>query len=88
MRGTIVGIKNVDGVGKNGKPYAFKIACITTPMGEFDVQKGAKGLNVHAVTVPDRLQDVLNASNIGKDIDAEFYFSNGRENIAYAMLAK
>ena len=85
MKGQIIGIKKVDGVGKNG-PYAFSIACITSPMSDFDIKKGAKGLNVHAVVVPDRLEHVLNVENIGKEILADYYFNYGKEYIAHAEL--
>lgn len=86
MKCTFVGLKMVDGVGKNGKPYAFNVACLTSDMSSFDVLKGSKGLNVHSCMVPERCNDVLNIQNLGKDIEAEFYFAGGREQIAYAAL--
>ncbi len=85
VRAKLIGIKKVDGVGKNG-PYAFSIACLTSEMADFDLRKGAKGENVHAVTVPDRCTHVLNEANIGKEVNCDFYFNNGRENVAYAEL--
>lgn len=89
MRGQLVGIKHIKGTSaKTGKDFAFSVACISTPMSERDKENGAKGADVHTPTIPDRLVGVLCDANIGKEIEIEFYFANGREGIAYCEIAK
>ncbi|MDE6016516.1 MAG: hypothetical protein K2H41_12615 [Acetatifactor sp.] len=62
------------------------MACITSPMDAKDTERGAKGLDVHMPTVPDRWKEVLSDANVGKEIDVEFYYANGRENVGYCAL--
>ena len=89
MNGKLIGIKHISGTSKkDGKPFSFSVACITTDMNEKDVNNGSKGLDVHTPTIPERCAGYLNESAIGKDIEVEFYYANGRENIAYCNLLK
>lgn len=89
MKGQLIGIKNIKGNKKsNGEAFAFSVACISTPMSDRDKDNGSKGCDVHTPAIPDRLAAVLNDSNIGKELDIEFYYSNGRENIAYCNIVK
>lgn len=89
MKMQFVGIKHIVGdSSKNGKHFDFHVACLVSPMEQRDIEKGAHGMDVHTPTIPDRYKDILCEANIGKDIEAEFYYSNGRENIGYCALIK
>lgn len=86
MRVTLIGIKHLKGTSnRTGKPYAFSTGCFTSAMSDRDKENGCKGMDVHTPTIPDRFADVVKESAIGKDFDAEFYYSNGRENLGYIV---
>lgn len=87
MKVKFIGLKHISGE-KNGKQFAFNVACMTSPMGQRDADRGAVGLDVHTPSVPDRYVDLLSEGNIGKEFDVEFYYANNRENIGYCALAK
>lgn len=87
MRAQLIGIKHIKGE-KNGKSFAFDVACLTTAMSDRDKERGAKGMDVHTPSVPDRYVEILNESNIGKEFEVDFYYANGRENLGYANLVK
>ena len=87
MKAAFIGIKHVSGTSqKTGRDFAFDVACITSPMDARDAECGAKGLDVHMSTIPDRWKEILSDANVGKEIDVEFYYANGRENIGYCAL--
>lgn len=87
MKGQFIGIRHVEGTSqKTGREFSFDVACITSEMSERDINRGARGIDVHTPTVSDRWKEVFSADNLGKEIEVEFYFANGRENIAYAAL--
>lgn len=88
MRAQLIGMKHISGNKKSdGEAFAFDVACLTSAMSDRDKQRGAKGMDVHTPTVPERFADILNESNIGKEFEVEFYYSNNRENIAFVQLA-
>ncbi len=89
MKATLVGIKHISGNSRRtGVPFSLDVACLTSDMPDRDVQNGAKGLDVCTPVIPDRFLGLLTESNIGKDFRIEFYFANGRTNIAYCDLWK
>lgn len=89
MKMQFVGIKHIKGTSsRNGKPFDFYVGCLVSPMEQRDIDNGARGMDVHTPTIPDRYREILSEANIGKDVNCEFYYSNGRENIAYCELAK
>lgn len=86
-KGKFVGLKHINGE-KDGRKFDFFTACIVSEMSERDVERGARGQDVHTPSVPERYLDVLCEKNIGKEVNVEFYYANRRENIAYCELAK
>lgn len=88
MKMQFVGLKHIKGdSAKTGKPFDFFVACLVSPMDKRDVEKGSVGMDVHTPTVSDRFSEILSEGNLGKDVDVEFYYANGRENIGYCALA-
>lgn len=87
MKAQFVGLKHISGTStKTGKEYAFDVACLVTPMSDRDAQKNAVGQDVHSPTIPDRYLNVLCKENIGKEVEVDFYFAGGRENLGYCAL--
>lgn len=87
MKMQFVGLKHIKGdSAKTGKPFDFFVACLVSPMDDRDIEKGSVGNDVHTPTVPDRFSSLLCEGNIGKNVEVEFYYANGRENIAYCAL--
>ncbi len=88
MKAQFIGLKHISGTStRTGKDYAFNTACIVTPMSERDVQKNAVGQDVHNPVIPDCYANVLCEQNVGKDIEINFVYANGREIIGYCTLA-
>lgn len=87
MKGKFVGVKRVTGTSKKtNQPFDIRIACIVTDMSERDVNNGARGEDVHSVSVPDEFKELLSESNVGKTGDFTFFYSNGSERLAYATI--
>lgn len=89
MTGKFVGIKHATGTSKkDGKAFDFWTANIVTEMSERDVeQREGKGKEVHSVSIPKSLMEVLTPENVGREGEFEFYFTNGREQLGYARLS-
>lgn len=92
MKCKFIGIKHVSGISKkDGKPFDFSTAMLTSEMSDRDKDNGSHGLDVHVVSIPDKFRDVLNEANLGADCDVDFYFTrtaNGtsREILGYVQI--